>query len=61
MEQSNDKGAKEQKTRHFDIIEMEGGEVETFHLFVQDCSFYVHACHRPVSTIEGNRVLETRI
>ena len=31
--QSNDEGAKEQETRHFDIIEMGGGVVQMFHLF----------------------------
>ena len=31
--QSNDEGAKEQKMRHFDIIEMGGGVVQMFHLF----------------------------
>ena len=31
--QSNDEGAKEQKTRHFGIIEMGGGVVQMFHLF----------------------------
>ena len=30
---SNDEGAKEQKTRHFGIIEMGGGVVQMFHLF----------------------------
>ena len=31
--QSSDEGAKEQKTRHFDIIEMGGGVVQMFHLY----------------------------
>ena len=31
--QRNDEGAKEQKTRHFGIIEMGGGVVQMFHLF----------------------------
>ena len=31
--QSNDEDAKEQKTRHFGIIEMREGVVQMFHLF----------------------------
>ena len=31
--QSNDEGAKEQKTCHFGIIEMGGGVAQMFHLF----------------------------
>ena len=30
--QSNDEDAKEQETRHFDIIKMGGGVVQMFHL-----------------------------
>ena len=60
--QSNDVGAKEQKTRHFDIIEVGGGVVQMFHLLFPRLNLAQYEMEQlsPIPQRNGERAKEQK-